>query len=74
MQSSIPNSLKALGARKPLHIVATNFLDDHNVLVGFSDGTAAIYEPEELEKLRPAQKTTLPAWPSSAPGGEAPLP
>jgi hypothetical protein len=42
--------------RKTLHIVQTSVLDGDEVLVNFSDGTAAIYEAEELEKLRPAPK------------------
>jgi hypothetical protein len=52
--------------RKPLHIVETSFLDGNEVLVGFSDGTAAIYEAEELEKLRPIRKRTLQGWPAWA--------
>ena len=38
--------------RKPFHILTTKFLEDNEVLVHFSDGTAAIFEAEELEKLR----------------------
>jgi hypothetical protein len=53
-----------LSARKPLHIVSTTFLDGNDVLVGFSDGTTAIYEAEELEKLRPSPKQTLPRRPA----------
>jgi hypothetical protein len=47
-------------AHKPLHIITTRFLDGNEVLVGFSDGTAAIFEAEELEKLRPRPKYGLP--------------
>ncbi|MGD0798305.1 MAG: hypothetical protein ABR910_11330 [Acidobacteriaceae bacterium] len=36
-------------------------MDDNEVLVHFSDGTGAIYEAEELEKLRPAPKYMVPA-------------
>jgi hypothetical protein len=38
-----------------LHIVNTDFVDNE-VLVRFSDGTTAVYDPEELEKLRPHAK------------------
>jgi hypothetical protein len=48
--------------RKALHILTTEFLEGGEVLVGFSDGTRAVYEAEELEKLRPAPKRTVPAW------------
>jgi hypothetical protein len=51
--------LPAFATRKPLHIVATSFLDEHDVLVHFSDGTTAVYEAEELEKLRPTPKHPL---------------
>jgi hypothetical protein len=47
---------KVLSLHKTLHIVQTRFLDGDEVLVNFSDGTAAVYEMEELEKLRPAAK------------------
>jgi hypothetical protein len=50
----------AMSARKTMHIVATSFLDGNEVLVRFSDGTAAIFEAEELEKLRPRPKYRLP--------------
>ena len=46
-------------ARKPLHIVATDSLPGDEVLVRFSDGSAAIYAAEELEKLRPTPKQRL---------------
>jgi len=49
-------------ARKPLHIISTSFLEGTEVLVRFSDGTAAVYEAEELEKLRPTRKRTLRSW------------
>jgi hypothetical protein len=38
--------------------LTTSYLEGDEVLVGFSDGTAAIYEAEELEKLRPTPKQT----------------
>jgi hypothetical protein len=49
--------------RKPFHILSTKFLDGNEVLVHFSDGTAAVFEAEELEKLRPVPKRTLPCAP-----------
>jgi hypothetical protein len=50
--------------RKPLLITSTSHLDGNEVLVNFSDGTAAIYDAEELEKLRPAPKQILVPPPS----------
>lgn len=50
--------------RKPFHILATKFLDGNEVLVNFSDGTAAVFEAEELEKLRPVPKRMLPCSPN----------
>jgi hypothetical protein len=52
-------SFTHFSARKPLHIIATSFLDGDEVLLHFSDGTSAVYEAEELEKLRPAPKQML---------------
>ncbi len=66
MQPSTPIWDEAMDARKPLHIITTSFLEGNEVLVGFSDGTAAIYEAEELEKLRPTRKLTLEGWPGRA--------
>ncbi len=51
---------KLKSAHKPLHIIATDPLQGNEVLVRFSDGSAAIYEAEELEKLRPTPKQLLP--------------
>lgn len=48
-------------SRKPLHILTTKFLEGNEVLVQFSDGSAAIFEAEELEKLRPTPKRMLPS-------------
>jgi hypothetical protein len=56
VQSPTPITERLLSLRKTLHIVQTSFLDGNEVLVRFSDGTAAIYEAEELEKLRPSPK------------------
>jgi hypothetical protein len=39
-----------------LHILTTDKLGEDEVLVRFSDGTTAVYESEELEKLRPRRK------------------
>jgi len=64
-------ALTVMPTRKALHIVETSFLDGNEVLVGFSDGTAAIYEAEELEKLRPVRKRTLQGWPAWAALGGA---
>jgi hypothetical protein len=58
--ASTPISEKVDFARKPLHIIATDFLQDNDVMVHFSDGSSALYEAEELEKLRPIPKQTLP--------------
>ena len=49
--------------RRPFHILTTKFLEGNEVLVHFSDGTAAIFEAEELEKLRPIPKRMLPCTP-----------
>jgi len=69
-----PNRQSAPSTRKTLHIITTSYLDDNEVLVGFSDGTAAIYEAEELEKLRPAPKQRLSAWSPMGPPTSAPDP
>jgi hypothetical protein len=66
-----PTSPKAMVARKPLHIITTSFLECGDVLVNFSDGSSAIYEAEELEKLRPVPKQTMPACAASTPGSAA---
>jgi hypothetical protein len=47
-------------ARKTLHIVSTKILEGNEVLVGYSDGSGAIFEADELEKLRPKPKRTFP--------------
>jgi hypothetical protein len=54
----------ARSGRKPLHILTTKFLEGNEVLVQFSDGSAAIFEAEELEKLRPTPKRMLPCTPN----------
>jgi hypothetical protein len=64
-----PIAFKSMSTRKPLHIITTSFLDGNEVLVGFSDGTSAIYAEEELEKLRPVAKFIAPDH--FAAGGEA---
>jgi hypothetical protein len=70
MQSLTPIADKMISTRKPLHIIQTDFLDGEDVMLYFSDGTAAIYEAEELEKLRPAPKQVIPA---NAPAEEQPV-
>jgi len=52
---------RVLSTRKPLHIIQTKFLEGNEVLVHFSDGSSALYEAEELEKLRPSAKKMFPA-------------
>jgi len=64
LQTLTPTSPKAMVARKPLHIISTSFLEGGDVLVNFSDGGSAIYEAEELEKLRPTPKQTMPPCPA----------
>jgi hypothetical protein len=54
-------------ARRALHIVSTNVVQDNEILVRFSDGSGALYEAEELEKLRPTPKQIFP--PPSPNGG-----
>jgi len=46
----------AMSAMKLLHILTTDRLDEDEVLVRFSDGTTAVFESAELEKLRPRRK------------------
>ena len=52
--------------RKPFHILSTRFLEGNDVLVQLSDGTAAIFEIDELEKLRPKPKQILATTPIHA--------
>ena len=51
MTSSTPISEKMGFARKPLHIIATDSLHGNEVLVRFSDGSAAIYEAEDRKSV-----------------------
>lgn len=44
-----------------LHILSTSPVGQNEVLVSFADGSSAIYEAEELEKLRPTPKKIIPA-------------
>ena len=39
-----------------LHILSTDYLAGDEVLVRLSDGTTAVFELDELEKLRPHRK------------------
>ncbi len=59
LQPSSPGFLKrriAMATSRLLHILNTDLLAGNEVLVRFSDGTSAIYDGEELEKLRPRRK------------------
>jgi len=62
LQSSVPLESSGSG-RKPFHILSTSSLEGNEVLVNFSDGSAAIFEAEELEKLRPKPKRILSVTP-----------
>lgn len=68
MRASTLFADKPISLRKALHIIDTISLEGNEVLVRFSDGASAIYEAEELEKLRPAPKQIIPARaPDSSP-------
>jgi hypothetical protein len=56
-----PISLQERSRGRLLHILATSALAGDEVLVHFSDGSSAIYEMEELEKLRPTPKKVYAA-------------
>jgi len=43
------------------HILSTSALEDSEMLVTFADGSSAVYDAEELEKLRPTPKRVIPA-------------
>jgi hypothetical protein len=60
VQSSKLFADKLPSTQRPLHIIDTQFLDGNDVLLQFSDGSSAVYEAEELEKLRPAPKSIVP--------------
>ncbi len=45
-----------MSTTKLLHILTTDQLGEDDVLVRFSDGTTAVFESAELEKLRPRRK------------------
>jgi hypothetical protein len=62
LQSTVPLESSRSG-RKPFHILSTSSLEGNEVLVNFSDGSAAIFEAEELEKLRPKPKRILSVSP-----------
>ncbi|HEX3570134.1 MAG TPA: hypothetical protein VHU44_04865 [Acidobacteriaceae bacterium] len=66
MQSSTISLETRRPDRKPFHILTTKFLEGNDVLVYFSDGSAAIFEAEELEKLRPIPKQILATAPVDA--------
>lgn len=58
LQSSAPSET-SVSVRKPFHILSTSSMGQNEVLVHFSDGSAAVFEAEELEKLRPKPKRIL---------------
>ncbi len=60
LQSLIHRKIKPILGPGCLHIVATASLEEDEIWVAYSDGTAAIFEADELEKLRPSPKLTLP--------------
>jgi hypothetical protein len=62
LQSSVSSESSRSG-RKPFHILSTSSLEGNEVLVHFSDGSAAIFEAEELEKLRPKPKRIVSVSP-----------
>ncbi len=43
------------------HILSTSTLEGSEMLVTFADGSSAVYDAEELEKLRPTPKRMFPA-------------
>ena len=42
-----------------LHILSTDQLNEGEILARLSDGTTAVFESSELEKLRPRRKEAL---------------
>ncbi|HWG18192.1 MAG TPA: hypothetical protein VN678_10040 [Acidobacteriaceae bacterium] len=42
------------------HILSTSTLEGSEMLVTFADGSSAVYDAEELEKLRPTPKRIYP--------------
>ena len=67
MQPPIPIANKLTSMRKALHILKTAMMPGDEILVYFSDGSAAIFEAEELEKLRPSPKQLIPSPVPDAP-------
>jgi hypothetical protein len=65
LQSSISDLGGERSERRPFHILSTKLLEGGEVLVYFSDGTAGIFELEELEKLRPTPKQMLACAPAA---------
>ena len=61
MSAFQPISLQERSRGSLLHILATSPLAGSDILVHFSDGSSAVYEMEELEKLRPTPKKIYPA-------------
>lgn len=67
MVSSAVDLGNAPSGRKPFHIVNTTRLAENEVLVHYSDGSAALFEAEELEKLRPTPKQIYATAPEQLP-------
>ena len=60
--SSSPIPIRPVQQLPPLfHILSTSALEGSEMLVTFADGTSAVYDAEELEKLRPKPKRVIPA-------------
>lgn len=60
--SSSPISIRSAQQLPSLfHILSTSALEGSEMLVTFADGTSAVYDAEELEKLRPTPKRVIPA-------------
>jgi hypothetical protein len=75
LQSSPHDGQLAHPDRKPLHILATKALGADQILVHYSNGSAAIFEAEELEKLRPVPKQIFATLPDDlvAPAANEPV-
>ena len=66
LSSSVLSSA-ASATRRPFHIVNTMLLAGDEVLVQYSDGSAALFEADELEKLRPTPKQVYASVPEQLP-------
>ena len=50
------NKENAMSTSRVLHILTTDQLNEGEILARLSDGTTAVFESSELEKLRPRRK------------------